>query len=176
MEHTEYPLITWLSSYTRSVFLGSSRRHLLITGGKSRGKTTLIEALTADRGLPGLRSTVERGEDGFPSQVILEERAGQGRCVIGHRERGKMEPVPGVLDTRGVELVRQVLETTGEWAVVDEIGFLEESSSAYQAALWKIFEQKRVLAALRKADLPFLNRLRGRKDCFVLDLDEVRGP
>lgn len=87
-----------------------------------------------------------------------------------------MEPVPGVLDTRGVELVRQVLETTGEWAVVDEIGFLEESSSAYQAALWKIFEQKRVLAALRKADLPFLNRLRGRKDCFVLDLDEVRGP
>ena len=125
----------------------------------------------ADRGLPGLRSTVERGEDGFPFQVILEERAGQGRCVIGHRERGKMEPVPGVLDTRGVELVRQVLETTGEWAVVDEIGFLEQSGPDYQQALWRLFEEKRMLAVLRKEDLPFLNSLRGREDCFVLDLD-----
>ena len=56
---------------------------------------------------------------------------------------------------------------------MDEIGFLEQSSPAYQAALWELFEQKRVLAALRKADLPFLRRISGRKDCLLLDLDRM---
>lgn len=87
-----------------------------------------------------------------------------------------MEPVPGALDTAGTELVWRVLSAPGDWAAVDEIGFLEQSSPAYQQALWSLFEGKRVLAALRKENLPFLNRLRAREDCFVLDLDEVRAP
>lgn len=87
-----------------------------------------------------------------------------------------MEPVPGALDTAGAELARRVLAAPGEWSAVDEIGFLEQSSPAYQKILWRLFAEKRVLAALRKEDLPFLNRLRQREDCFVLDLDEVREP
>lgn len=176
MEHTGYPAIKWLSAYTGSTFLASSRRHLLITGEKGRGKTTLLEFLLENKPVPGLRSGVERGADGLPALVWLEERGGSGRCVIGRRTTGAMEPVPGALDTSGAELVRRVLEAPGDWAAVDEIGFLEQSSPAYQQALWRLFEEKRVLAALRKEKLPFLNRLRGRKDCFVLDLDEVRGP
>ena len=176
MEHTVYPAIKWLSAYTRSTFLASSRRHLLITGGKGRGKTTLLEALLENRSVPGLRSGVERGADGLPALVWLEERGGGERCVIARRTDAAMEPVPGVLDTVGTQLVRQVLASPGEWAAVDEIGFLEQSSPAYQQALWQLFEEKRVLAALRKEDLPFLNRLRERADCLVLDLDEVREP
>ena len=176
MEHTGYPAIKWLSNYTRSTFLASSRRHLLIIGGKGRGKTTLLEALLEHKNIPGLRSGVERGADGIPALVWLEERSGLGRCVIGQRTGAAMEPVPGVLDKAGVELARTVLTAPGEWVAVDEIGFLEQSSPAYQQALWSLFEQKRVLAALRKEDLPFLNRLRARADCFILDLDEVREP
>lgn len=54
---------------------------------------------------------------------------------------------------------------------MDEIGFLEECSPAYQAALEELFDRKRVIAALRKADTPLLCRLRRRPDCLVLDLD-----
>lgn len=176
MEHTGYPAIKWLSAYTRSIFQTSSRRHLLITGGKGRGKTTLLESLLAGEKIPGLRSGVERGGDGLPKLVWLEERGGSERCVIGRRGQASMEPVPGVLDTEGTELVRRVLAAPGEWAAVDEIGFLEQSSPAYQQALWNLLEHKRMLAVLRKEDLPFLNRLRERADCFVLDLDEVCGP
>lgn len=176
MEHTAYPAIKWLSDYTRSTFLASSRRHLLITGGKGRGKTTLLEALLGDRKVPGLRSGVEWGADGLPALVWLEERSGSGRRIIGRRTGAAMEPVPGALDAAGTELVWRVLSAPGDWAAVDEIGFLEQSSPAYQQALWSLFEGKRVLAALRKENLPFLNRLRAREDCFVLDLDEVRAP
>ncbi|MGO5021510.1 nucleoside-triphosphatase [Lawsonibacter sp. LCP25S3_G6] len=119
---------------------------------------------------------MERGGDGLPTLVWLEERGGSARCVIGRRGQASMEPVPGVLDTEGSELVRRVLAAPGEWAAVDEIGFLEQSSPAYQQALWNLLEHKRMLAVLRKEDLPFLNRLRERADCFVLDLDEVCGP
>lgn len=87
-----------------------------------------------------------------------------------------MEPVPGVLDTVGIQLAQRVLAAPGEWVAVDEIGFLEQSSPAYQQALWELFEHKRVLAALRKENLPFLDRLKERADCLVLDLDEVSEP
>lgn len=57
---------------------------------------------------------------------------------------------------------------------MDEIGFLESASPAYQAELLRLFEQKRVLAAVRRADTAFLEALCRRADCFLLDLDEIR--
>ena len=39
--------------------------------------------------------------------------------------------------------------------------------------LRRLFDDKRVLAAVRKADTPFLCELRARDDCLVLDLDEL---
>jgi len=79
------------------------------------------------------------------------------------------------LDETGTELLRQALAASGEWVCVDEIGYLEETSPAYQRALWELFEEKRVLAALRKADTPLICRLRERTDCLVLDLDDMEG-
>ena len=82
-----------------------------------------------------------------------------------------MEPEAGVLDTFGVQALRDAMEGKNRWAVVDEIGFLENSSPAYCRALEELFRKKRVLAALRKADSPLLCRLRSREDCLVIDLD-----
>ena len=61
----------------------------------------------------------------------------------------------------------------GEWAVVDEIGFLEEASPRYLDELRRLFEEKRVLAAVRKAGTPFLRELCAREDCLLIDLDEL---
>lgn len=144
-----------------------------MTGRKGCGKTTLIESLIGPEPLPGVRSRVERGADGRPVLVALEERTGPGRCVIGRRRDGKMSAQVPALDGAGVGLLRRALTAPGEWVCVDEIGFLEQSSPLYQQALWQLFEHKRVLAALRKEELPFLRRLRSRGDCLLLDLDEA---
>lgn len=79
------------------------------------------------------------------------------------------------LDRTGVQLLRRTLYAPGTWVCVDEIGFLEEASPLYQQAMWQLFEHKRVLAALRKEELPFLIRLRSRADCLLLDLDAAEG-
>lgn len=80
---------------------------------------------------------------------------------------------PQALDGTGTQLLHRALIAPAEWVCIDEIGFLEESSLRYQHSLWQLFEQKCVLAALRKEELPFLCRLRGRADCLLLDLDQV---
>lgn len=81
-----------------------------------------------------------------------------------------MEPDAGGL-ALAAEWVSRLCRLPGDWVYVDEIGFLEEASPAYQQALWSLFAHKRVLAVLRKEDLPFLRRISAREDVYLLDLD-----
>jgi len=115
---------------------------------------------------------VERGSDGLPVRVILETRDGTESCVIGNRQADRMLPEVSALDGPARGLLLKALEAPGQWVCVDEIGFLEESSKLCKDALWELFERKNVLAVLRKEDLPFLNKIRSRGDCMLLDLDE----
>ena len=59
--------------------------------------------------------------------------------------------------------------------IIDEIGYLEEFSYKYQEAIRSLLETKRVVAAVRKENLKFLNELINRSDAFVLDLDICGG-
>lgn len=63
----------------------------------------------------------------------------------------------------------------GEWATVDEIGYLECTCPEYLQALDKLLENKRVMAAVRKQDLPALRQFLHRGDAFVVDLDAPFG-
>ena len=146
---------------------------MLLTGRKGAGKTTLLEALLDGAPVPGARSMPERGEDGLPARIVLSPRAGGESRVIGRRGAGAMQPDRGAFDTFGAAVLREARLAPGEWAAVDEIGFLEECSAAYLAELRRLFDEKRVIAAIRKADTPFLCELRARDDCLVIDLDEV---
>lgn len=132
-----------------------------------------MESLTEGTAFPGVLSEVERGEDGLPVHVWLRERTGRRKCMIGTRGAGAMQPHTEAFDTVGVQLVRAARLDRSEWAVVDEIGFLEESSPCYLDELRRLFEEKRVLAAIRKAGTPFLRELCAREDCLLIDLDEL---
>ena len=146
-----------------------------MTGGKGRGKTTLLDALLDGASLPGVRSEEERGADGLPVRIWLTERGTDRRCVVGRREGGPMLPDREAFDGEGAAMLHRARLAPGEWAAVDEIGFLESCSESYLAELRRLFDEKRVLAAIRKADTPFLCELRARDDCLVIDLDEWEG-
>lgn len=144
-----------------------------MTGAKGRGKTTLLLALLDGAELPGVRSEAERGPDGLPVRIWLSERGTNRRCVVGRRDAGPMLPVPEAFDGEGAAMLRRARLAPGEWAAVDEIGFLEACSDTYLTQLRLLFDEKRVIAAVRKADTPFLCGLRARDDCLLIDLDEV---
>ncbi len=167
-----YPPIEELKQQTIQLFEQSEKRHLLITGSKSIGKTTLCEALIKGHSVPGLRSYAERSPDGTPSHIFLQERTGSRHCCIGTFSDGAMHPDAHAFDTIGVQLLADTEKNASPWAMVDEIGFLEQSSPNYLAQMEHLFDTRRVIAALRKANTPFLCKLRNRPDCFLLDLDE----
>ena len=126
-----------------------------MTGAKGRGKTTLLLALLDGAELPGVHSEAERGPDGLPVRIWLSELGTNRRCVVGRRDAGPMLPVPEAFDGEGAAMLRRARLAPGEWAAVDEIGFLEACSDAYLTQLRLLFDEKRVIAAVRKADTPF---------------------
>lgn len=132
-----------------------------------------MKALLDGKDLPGVRSEAVRGADGMPVRVVLRECGTDRCCIIGRRDTGSMRPDQDALDGEGAAMLRNVRNAPGEWCSVDEIGYLEECSGAYKDELRRLFDDKRVLAAIRKADTPFLCELRARDDCLVLDLDEL---
>lgn len=156
-------------------FRASGKRHLLLTGGRGSGKTTLLGFLCPEP-LPGVTTWADPGK-----AVYLREESTGKETVIGLFDgtrpgaENKMQPVSRGLQALGVDALRRCLQQPGSWVRVDEIGYLELTCPEYCQALRRLFEEKQVLAAVRKQDAPFLNELLHRQDVFVVDLDDPYG-
>lgn len=156
-------------------FQASGKRHLLLTGGRGSGKTTLLGFLCPEP-LPGVTTWADPGK-----AVYLREESTGRETVIGLFDstrpgaENKMQPVSRGLQALGVDALGRCLQQPGSWVRVDEIGYLELTCPEYCQALRRLFEEKQVLAAVRKQDAPFLNELLHRQDVFVVDLDDPYG-
>ena len=160
-------------------FRSSGKRHLLLTGGRGSGKTTMLRALTAflaPEVPPGVTSWAEPGRG-----VFLQENATGARRQVGvfdpalQGPENRMRPLADGFAGFGAAALGHCAEAPGDWATVDEVGYLETTSPAYTAALEKLFARKRVLAAVRRQQLPFLRALCARADVFLVDLDAPFG-
>lgn len=83
-----------------------------------------------------------------------------------------MQPLFFGFAALGIPALRRCETADSEWISLDEIGYLECGCPEYCAALLSLFEKKRILAVVRKQQLPFLQSLLAREDVFVLDLDQ----
>ena len=156
-------------------FRASGKRHLLLTGGRGSGKTTLLGSLCPEP-LPGVTTWADPGK----AVYLREENTGR-ETAIGRFDptlpglENKMQPVSRGLQTLGVDALGRCVQHPSPWVRVDEIGYLELTCPEYCQALRQLFEEKQVLAAVRKQDAPFLNELLHRQDVFVVDLDDPYG-
>ena len=157
----------------------SGKRHLFLTGGRGAGKTTLLNGLLpllCPESVPGIRTRAVRGEG-----VDLVEVPSGRMTRVGVFDpalpgpENRMRPVPGGFAGAGVQALDACAESPCPWAFVDEVGYLESRDTAYQKALLRLLDKKRVAAALRSQDLPFLNELKARPDAWVIDLDRPFG-
>lgn len=67
------------------------------------------------------------------------------------------------------------LKAEGEYVSLDEIGYLESGCPEYGEEILKLMACKRLLAAVRKQSLPFLEEICRREDVFLVDLDRPFG-
>ena len=156
-------------------FQNSEKRHLLLTGSRGSGKTTLFQALGGND-FPGLTTTAEKGK-----RVLLRENGTGKEATIGRYDpdlpgmENKMTPIDAGFQDFGVPALRRCEKADSEWVSLDEIGYLEEAEPAYQEAVFRLMEKKHLLAVIRKQDTLFLKKLLSRDDVFVADLDRPFG-
>jgi len=124
--------------------------------------------------IPGITTWAERRK-----AVYLKENTTGETVQIGVFDPtmtgNNMRLVPGGFEPFGVEVLKRCIESESEWVSIDEIGFLETTCEAYCDTLCDLMETKRLITVVRKQDLPFLTKLRNRKDVFLLDLDKPFG-
>ena len=158
-----------------NTFQSSGKRHLLLTGSRGSGKTTLLNALSPEP-LPGVTTWADPGK----AVYLRENRTGR-EAPIGLFNvacpgvHNKMRPLSYGFAALGVPALQRCLHDPSPWVRIDEIGYLELGHREYCQALEALFEQKRVLAVVRKQDAPLLNALLHREDAFVVDLDAPTG-
>ena len=156
-------------------FWSSGKRHLILTGTRKSGKTTLLHQLFPET-QPGLTTWADPKK-----AVYLKENAGGETVQVGMFDPSLPGPGNQMVSLQdgflslGVPALARCMESDSPWITVDEIGYLEAQSDVYHNALRQLLEKKQAAMVVRKQALPFLQELCGRKDAFVVDLDDPFG-
>lgn len=157
-------------------FRSSHKRHIIITGGRKTGKTTLLGKLFPDKPLQGITTYA------VPKKAVyLRENGTENDILIGTYDENlsgkenKMRPCKENFASVGVSLLQQLASGADEWISIDEIGYLETECPVYCHAIERLMEKKRIIAVVRKQNLPFLESLCKRSDVFLIDLDDPFG-
>lgn len=161
-------------------YINSGKRHLLITGWRGKGKSTLFNRLKGFAGcghtaLPGLTSVYIPKTGVMLVDNITKAEAAVGIYCPEKAEIGKnMIPHSRGFYTVGIPALEAAAGSDKEWFAIDEIGFLESNEPQFQQVLRKTTETKRLLAVVRKTakgTVPFIDEILSQSDAFVVDLD-----
>ncbi len=153
-------------------FRSSEKKHLIITGNRGSGKTTLLNSIAC----ADIRTRAEKGK-----AVYLYDNGTGKETVIGTfipdstGAENRMSICKEGFLGLGISALKRCIESENEFAVIDEIGYLETQCDKYCSELQKLFDLKRVIAVVRKQEIPFLKALAEREDVFVIDLDNPFG-
>lgn len=152
-------------------FRSSGKRHLILTGKRHSGKTTLLSALFPEV-LPGITTWAVPGRG-----VYLKENGTQNVVQAGVFDdtlpgtENRMRVSQEGFGTLGMSALLRCMESDNEWVSMDEIGYLENGHPGYCDAIRNVMKNKRLAAVVRKQELPFLQEILHSKDVFLVDMD-----
>jgi len=153
----------------------SNKKHIIITGSRGIGKTTLLKKIITDMNteVPGLTTWCKPHKAVYMSlnKTTTPVMIGQFNPNSSSKEN-RMQPVPDGFNVYGVRLLDKLIHDSSEWVFIDEIGYLESSCVAYTKKLYEVFDKKRVIAVVRKQDLAFLRDICNHPDALLIDLDK----
>ena len=157
------------------------KRHIVISGQRGVGKSTLIEKLLREIKMPVrgffTRST-PRNEKGYHSIYIFRptdrERKMSRTNHIGDCDGRNRTINLDVFETVGVEFLREGLRdtTTSSVIAMDELGFMETEARTFCETAMACFDGDRRVLATIKAHPPtdFLDAVRSHPKAEIFDI------
>lgn len=162
------------------------KMHIIITGQKQVGKSTLVRKITEDLlkadnrikicGLETKKEIERKDNDGNTPVYIYE--IGKPHIQSDLNLAGLVSGTKGrtVIHTDVFDRYAVVLESAAEHGnliVIDEIGFMESKSEMFCKAILKLLDGNvPVIAAVRNQDTPFLNLVRNHSKCKCFYITE----
>ena len=152
-------------------------KHIIISGDRHVGKTTLINKLLTHVNVPvhGFFTKCEK-PDADNLMAIYMYAAGDtirekrpDNCIGKTRGRIKM-PNPEVFDALGVKLLSNHKDGI---IVMDELGYLESLSEPFRSKVLECLDGDiPVLATVKNRDITFLNDVRNHPNTQVFEINE----
>lgn len=165
-----------LKTFIMKSFKDSGKKHLLITGSKKIGKSTILnEILENEESVGGIITYTVTDEKVPPTFVILKDLNDSSINGIIATRNVLCNALISDINTfniLGVDILNRYCHSNKKIIVIDEIGFLENDAFSYQNEILKCFEKKRVISVIRKENTPFISKLIQRKDIFLIDIDD----
>ncbi len=163
-------------NYIMKSFHESGKQHLLITGNKKSGKTTVLNEILKDlSSFGGIITYAIRDDKHAPKCVMLSDINNpdiNGVIAVRDEAGTSLLPMPDTFDHLGVDILCKCYQSSDELIVIDEIGFLENNALHYQNEILKCFDKK-VIATIRKELTNFTEKLTQRQDVYFVDIDNI---
>ncbi len=157
-------------------FQKSGKRHLLITGSKGIGKSTLLrQIIKSESSYGGIITRLICDSNGHSKHVLLLDALDSRRVTkvgVINSIGTAMDPIIQGFEGLGREILCSYRRSNKDLIIIDEIGYMESKAIKYREEIHLCFDEKRVIAVLRKSSTPFLEEIRRIEDSFLVDLDD----
>lgn len=158
-------------------FLKSNKRHLLITGEKRVGKSTLLQAILEDFPADcGVKSIALYDDKPYPLKIVMFDVRDENKQIeVAKRLDGNkfVSPLTSAFEGEGLALLQGL---QGEIVMIDEIGYLENDATNYKKKLIEIFGSKRVVGVIKNINSPFITEIKNRDDVFLVKIVDFNLP